>query len=108
MTGAVMTGAVMTRARLHDGSVLEVAVHGDGPAILLPVGTAPIEGAAAEQMRAWGADPDAGQRLATGLAEAGHRVIAADYEGHRAARPAAGTLTAAAVASDLLAVADAA
>lgn len=97
----------MTTARLHDGSVLEVGVRGDGPAILLPVRTALIEGEAAEQMRAWGADPNAGYTLATGLAGAGHRVITADYEGHRAAHPAAGTLTAEAVVADLLAIADA-
>jgi pimeloyl-ACP methyl ester carboxylesterase len=98
----------MATARLHDGSVLEVAVRGDGPAILLPVSTALVEGAAAEEMRAWGADPNVGYTLAAGLAEAGYRVIAADYEGHRAKNPAAGMLTAEAVASDLLAIADAA
>jgi len=38
----------------------------------------------------------------------GHRVISADYEAHRAAHPAEKTLTAEAVAHDLLAIADAA
>jgi pimeloyl-ACP methyl ester carboxylesterase len=98
----------VTTARLHDGSVIEVAIRGDGPAILSPVSTALIDGEAAEQMRAWGADPNAGYTLAAGLAEAGYRVITADYEGHRSAHPAAGTLTAAAVTADLLAIADAA
>jgi pimeloyl-ACP methyl ester carboxylesterase len=98
----------MTAARLHDGTVIEVGVSGAGPAILLPVSTALIEGEAAEQMRAWGADPNAGRDLAAGLAQAGYRVITADYEGHRAAHPAAGTLTADAVVADLLAIADAA
>jgi hypothetical protein len=98
----------MTTARLHDGSTIEVTVAGEGPAILLPVGTTLIEGEAAEQMRAWGADPDAGHDVAAGLAGDGHRVITADYERHRADHPATTTLTADAVAHDLLAIADAA
>jgi pimeloyl-ACP methyl ester carboxylesterase len=99
----------MPVTHLHDGSTIEVTVRGDGPAILLPVSAAPVEAEAAEQMRAWGADPDAGRTLATGLAAgpAGRRVITADYEGHRAAHPAEKTLTADAVAHDLLAIADA-
>jgi pimeloyl-ACP methyl ester carboxylesterase len=96
----------MATARLHDGSIIEVTVRGDGPAILLPVSTTLIEGEAAERMRAWGVDPNAGRDLAAGLT--GHRVITADCEGHRAAHPAAQTLTAEAVAHDLLAIADAA
>jgi pimeloyl-ACP methyl ester carboxylesterase len=95
-------------ARLHDGSRLDVAVLGDGPAILVPISTALVEGPAADELRAWGADPNVGHTLASGLAEAGYRVIAADYEGHRARHPAPGTLTAEAVARDLLAIADAA
>jgi pimeloyl-ACP methyl ester carboxylesterase len=87
---------------------LPVTTLGDGPAILLPVNTTPIEGDAAEQMRAWGADPSLGRTLATGLADAGFRVIAADYEGHLNTHPKPGTLTAETVAADLLAVADAA
>jgi pimeloyl-ACP methyl ester carboxylesterase len=87
---------------------LEVAVLGDGPAILLPVSTAVIDGEAAEQMRAWGADPNLGHTLATSLADAGLRVITADYEAHLAQHPKPRTLTAATLAADLLAVADAA
>lgn len=98
----------MATAHLHDGAPLEVAVLGGGPAVLLPLNTTVIDGEAAEQMRAWGADPNAGHTLATGLAEAGHRVIAADYEGHLAVQPKPHTLTPAAVAADLLAIADAA
>ncbi|GGQ73327.1 alpha/beta hydrolase [Couchioplanes azureus] len=98
----------MTVARLHDGSPIDVTVLGDGPAVLLPVGTATAEGEAAEQMRAWGADPHLGHTLATGLAEAGFRVVAADYEDHLTHHPKPHTLTAAAAAEDLLAVADAA
>jgi pimeloyl-ACP methyl ester carboxylesterase len=95
----------MTTARLHDGSTIEVTVHGEGPAILLPVSTAPVDEDVAARMRAWGVDPDAGRALVAGLP--GHRVITADYEGHRAAHPAGKTLTADAVAHDLLAIADA-
>ncbi|GAA1712716.1 hypothetical protein GCM10009809_06050 [Isoptericola hypogeus] len=98
----------MPTARLHDGATLDVTTLGDGPAVLLPVGTAINEGPQAEAMRAWGADPDLGHTLAARLADAGFRVVAADYEGHLAECPKPGTLTAAAVAADLLAVADAA
>ncbi len=98
----------MTTARLHDGSTMPVTVLGDGPAVLLPVSTTLIDGEAAERMRAWGADPNLGHTLASGLAEAGFQVITADYESHLAAYPKAFTLTADAVAADLLAVADAA
>jgi pimeloyl-ACP methyl ester carboxylesterase len=98
----------MPTAHLHDGSALDVAVFGDGPAVVIPVRTAEIDGDAAEQMRAWGADPNLGHTLATGLAEAGLRVVAADYEGHLTDHPKPHTLTADAVAADLLAVADAA
>jgi pimeloyl-ACP methyl ester carboxylesterase len=85
-----------------------VTVLGDGPAVVLPVSMIVREGAEAEHMRAWGADPNVGPTLATGLADAGFRVIAADYESHLAEHPKPGTLTADAVATDLLAVADAA
>ena len=86
----------------------EVTVLGDGPAVLLPVGVAAIEGELAEQMRAWGADPDAGHTLATGLVDAGFRVVAADYTAHLERHPKPRTLTADTVAADLLAIADAA
>jgi pimeloyl-ACP methyl ester carboxylesterase len=59
-------------------------------------------------MRAWGAEPNLGHTLATGLADAGLQVIAADYEGHLAQHPKPRTLSAHAVATDLLAIADAA
>jgi pimeloyl-ACP methyl ester carboxylesterase len=87
---------------------LPVTILGDGPAVLLPVSTTVIEGEAAEQMRAWGADPSLGHTLATDLADAGFRVIAVDYEGHLNQHPKPDTLTADTVAADLLAVADAA
>lgn len=98
----------MTMVKLHDGSLMEVTTVGDGPAVLVPASLAVVEGEQAERMRAWGAQPDLGHALVTGLAETGRRVIAADYEGHLAAHPAGGTLTPDAVAADLLAVADAA
>jgi len=98
----------MVTAYLHDDSPLEVSIRGNGPAVVVPVGTALIEGEAADRLRAWGTDPNLGHTLATGLADAGFRVITADYEGHLAAHPKAHTLTATAVAADLLAVADAA
>ncbi|XVU23055.1 alpha/beta fold hydrolase [Actinoplanes sp. CA-054009] len=91
-------------ARLHDGTELDVTILGAGPTVLLPIGVAVTPEPQATQMRAWGAEPDTGHRLATGLAAAGFRVVAADYEGHRARHPAA--LTAATVAADLLALVD--
>jgi hypothetical protein len=97
----------MTEAKLHDGSVIEVTVLGSGPAVLVPVSTAVVTGPAAEQMRAWGADPSLGHTLVTGLADAGYRVLAAAYEDHLTAFPQERTLTAAALADDLLAMADA-
>ncbi|MCA5892412.1 alpha/beta hydrolase [Isoptericola sp. NEAU-Y5] len=104
-----MAHAPLTRhddARLHDGSRIEVTVRGDGPALLLPVRTTPLPGPQADATRAWGGDPDAGSALATRLADAGFRVVTADYEGHLAEHPKPATLTAEAVTADLLAVAD--
>src|SRR5437763_11222137 len=98
----------MPTARLHDGSCLEVTVLGEGPAVLLPVGTRVIEGPAADEIRAWGGEPHLGHLLATALAEAGFRVIAADYETHLTDHPQPRTLPADTLAADLIAVADAA
>jgi pimeloyl-ACP methyl ester carboxylesterase len=96
----------MPEARLHDGSAIEVEVHGDGPTVLLPVNPRPVEGPQAEEMRKWGADPALGRSLIDGLSDA-FRVAAFDYEGHLLATPKPDTLTPANVAGDLLAVADA-
>ncbi|GIF76092.1 alpha/beta fold hydrolase [Asanoa siamensis] len=98
----------MTTARTHDGTTIDVTVRGAGPTVLIPVSTTPIEGEAAERLRAWGADPALGHNLVTGLVEAGFRVVSADYEGHLADHPKPDTLTPDTVAADLLAVADAA
>lgn len=98
----------MATARLHDGAALDVAVFGAGPAVMSPVSTTPVTGDIAEQMRAWGADPDLGVTVATNIAAAGFRVIAADYEGHLAEYPKSHTLNASSVAGDLLSIADAA
>lgn len=97
----------MTEARLHDGSAIEIEVHGDGPTLLLPVNPRPVEGQQAEDMRAWGADPALGQSLITGLSDL-FRVIAFDYEGQIMRTPKPDTLTPAHVVADILAVADAA
>jgi pimeloyl-ACP methyl ester carboxylesterase len=94
-------------ATLHDGSRIAVVSRGQGPALLLPVRWERHDPETAEQMRAWGADPDAGPTVIDGLAPR-FRVIAADYEGHRLGSPAPDTLTADTLASDLLAIADAA
>ncbi|MGN9843075.1 alpha/beta fold hydrolase [Nonomuraea sp. H19] len=94
-------------ARLHDGSTIDVEVHGSGPAVLLPVDPKPIEGEQAEEMRKWGADPAVGRSLIDGLSDA-FRVVVFDYQGHVMAHPKPDTLTPANIAADLLAVADAA
>jgi pimeloyl-ACP methyl ester carboxylesterase len=98
----------MPTARLHDDTLLDVTIFGAGPAILLPARTTLMDGAEADKIRAWGADPNLGRTLAEGLADAGFKVIAADYEGHLAAHPQPTMLTARGVTKDLLAIADAA
>ena len=95
------------QARLHDDSTIAVEVEGDGPTVLLAVNPWPVEGAQAEEMRRWGADPALGRSLIDGLSDR-FRVVAFDYEGHVLQVPKPGTLTPANVAGDLLAVADAA
>jgi pimeloyl-ACP methyl ester carboxylesterase len=97
----------MTEARLHDASTIAIEVHGRGPTVLLPVNPQPVEGAQAEEMRRWGADPALGRSLIDRLGDA-FRVVAFDYEGHLLRVPKPDTLTPDNVASDLLAVADAA
>ena len=97
----------MTEARLHDARTVAIEVHGRGPMVLLPVNPQPVEGAQAEELRRWGADPALGRSLIDGLSDA-FRVVAFDYEGHLLQVPKPDTLTPANVAGDLLAVADAA
>jgi pimeloyl-ACP methyl ester carboxylesterase len=95
------------QARLHDGSAIDVEVHGEGPTLLLPVNPVPVEGPQAEELRRWGTDPALGRSLIDGLGDA-FRVVAFDYEGHVLQMPKPDTLTPANLAADLLAVADAA
>lgn len=96
----------MFEAKLHDGSMIEIEVHGKGPTLLLPVNPRPIEGEQAEQMRQYGADPALGQSLIKGLSNS-FRVVVFDYEGHILSHPKPKTLTPTNVAADILAVADA-
>lgn len=97
----------VTEATLADGSQIEIEIYGQGHTLLLPVNPRPIEGEQAAQMRQYGADPALGQSLIQGLYDQ-VRVVAFDYEGHLRQTPRPQTLTADAVASDLLAIADAA
>lgn len=97
----------MPEATLHDGSTIEIEVHGAGPTLLLPVNPQPVLGPQAEQMRQYGTDPALGQSLIKGLSDA-FRVVAFDYEGQCLHTPKPDSLTPANVANDLLAVADAA
>jgi pimeloyl-ACP methyl ester carboxylesterase len=97
----------MPEARLHDRSTIEVQVHGEGPALLLPVNPRPVEGPRAEELRRWGNDPALGRSLIDGLADA-FRVVAFDYEGHALQVPKPDTLTPDNLARDFLAVADSA
>ena len=97
----------MPEAIFHDGSTIEIEVHGAGPTLLLPVNPQPVTGPQAEQMRQYGTDPALGQSLIKGLSDA-FRVVAFDYEGQCLRIPKPDTLTPANTANDLLAVADAA
>ena len=97
----------MPLARLHDGSAIEVQVHGEGPALLLPVNPRPVEGPQAEELRRWGNDPALGRLLVDGFKDA-FRVVAFDYEGHVLATPKPDTLVPDNLARDFLAVADSA
>jgi len=103
----MMEGTHMPEAKLHDGSTIEIEVHGTGPTLLLPVNPQPVIGPQAEQMRQYGTDPALGQSLIKGLSDA-FRVVAFDYEGQCLRIPKPDTLTPANTANDLLAVADAA
>src|SRR6266513_2304540 len=103
----MMEGTHMSEATLHDGSTIEIEIHGAGPTLLLPVNPQPVIGPQAEQMRQYGADPALGQSLIKGLSDA-FRIVAFDYEGQCLRRPKPDTLTPANIANDLLAVADAA
>jgi pimeloyl-ACP methyl ester carboxylesterase len=97
----------MPQARLHDGSTIEVQVHGEGPALLLPVNPRPVQGPRAEELRRWGNDPALGRFLIDGLKNA-FRVVAFDYEGHVLATPKPDTLVPDNLARDFLAIADSA
>lgn len=92
---------------LHDGATIEIEVRGHGPNLLLPVNPTPVDGAQADAMRKWGADPALGRSLIDGLADIA-RVVAFDYEGHVLAMPKPDTLTPTNVVADFIAVADAA
>ena len=96
----------MPEATLHDGSTIEIEIHGAGPTLLLPVNPLPVTGPQAEQMRKYGADPALGQSLIKGLSDA-FRVVAFDYEGQCLRIPKPETLTPDNAANDILAVADA-
>src|SRR5450755_1372923 len=102
----MMEGTHMPQALFHDGSTIEIEVHGAGPTLLLPVNPQPVTGPLAEQMRQYGADPALGQSLIKGLSDT-FRVVAFDYEGQCLHRPKPDTLTPTNTANDLLAVADA-
>jgi pimeloyl-ACP methyl ester carboxylesterase len=98
---------LMPEATLHDGSTVEIEIHGEGPAVLLPVNPRPVEGPQAEELRKYGADPALGYNLINGLSDA-FRVVAFHYEGNVLGIPKPDTLTPENVVSDLLAVAGAA
>ena len=103
----MMEGIYMPEATLHDGSTIEIEIAGSGPTLLLPVNPVPVTGPQAEELRQYGVDPALGQSLINGLSDA-FRVVAFDYEGQCLRIPKPDTLTPANIASDLLAVADAA
>ena len=99
----------MPEATLHDGSAIEIEVHGPdtGPTLLLPVNPHGMTGPQAEELRQYGADPMLGPALIDGLSDV-FRVVAFDYEGQCLRLPKPDTLTPDNAVSDLLAVAEAA
>ncbi len=97
----------MPEAKMHDGNTIEVEIYGEGPTLLLPVNSRPIEGPQAEEMRKYGTDPSLGQSLIKGLSDI-FRIVSFDYEGLCLHIPKPDTLTPDNIASDLLSVADAA
>lgn len=97
----------MLKVKLHDREDIEVFIKGEGPAIMLSVNPFPIEGAKAEELKAWGVDPALGYHLIEQLSQS-YRVIAFDYEGHLFHKPKPQTLTAVNIVQDFLAIADAA
>jgi len=94
-------------AMLHDGSMIDLEVQGQGPALMIPVNPATIKAAQADEMQKRGVEPLLGRSLVDGLRDK-FRVIAFDYEGHLLQTPQPDTLTPINIANDLLAVADAA
>jgi pimeloyl-ACP methyl ester carboxylesterase len=87
--------------------MVEFEVSGTGPAVMLLVDPRPVPPERAEELRAWGVDPDLGRTLYDRLRDR-YKVIAVPYEAHTLAHPRPDTLTPDAIAADLLAVADAA
>ena len=61
----------MVEALLHDGTAIPVLVSGDGRALLIPANVKPRSGPEAQTMREWGADPDLGPNLVSGLSQSG-------------------------------------
>src|SRR5258708_12795748 len=88
----MMEGTHMPEAKLHDGSTIEIEVHGTGPTLLLPVNPQPVIGPQAEQMHQYGTDPALGQSLINELSDA-FRVVAFDYKGQCLLLPKPTTLT---------------
>src|SRR5260370_4743993 len=103
----MMEGTHMPEAIFHDGSTIEIEIHGAGPTLMLPVNPQPVIGPQAEQMRKYGTDPALGQSLIKGLRDA-FRVVAFDYEGQCLRIPKPDKMTPATTGNDLLAVPDAA
>lgn len=97
----------MMAAALHDGTYIRVTVKGSGPAVLISVGMTPATGVSAKALSAEGLDTRPGQTLVTALSRH-FTVVAFDYEAHRLEHPAPRTLSPSNLASDLLAIADAA
>ncbi|WP_326558094.1 alpha/beta fold hydrolase [Micromonospora sp. NBC_01796] len=92
----------MPKVPLQDGTAIEVAIHGSGPAVLLPVGPQP-----SAETPDGRTDPAEGNPLVEGLRDE-FRVVVFDYEGHLGRHPRPDTLTPGNITADLLAIANAA
>lgn len=93
--------------QLHDGSRLEARLTGapSGKVIMLPGFKKPVYGSEAESLKAWGVDPEAGNRWLEGLSDT-FQVLYFDYEEHLFRHPRPDQLTPENITKDLLRIAD--
>jgi pimeloyl-ACP methyl ester carboxylesterase len=92
---------------LSDASVLKVGLVGnpDSPTIMLPVAKESVYGQEADNLKAWGVDPELGKHFIEGLVDK-FQILYFDYEGHRLQHPNPEHLTPNNIVKDLITIAD--